>query len=97
MPGRDRTGPMGYGPLTGRRAGLCVPAGVPEYGYPSPFYGRGRGLGCGPRAIPPWTYMAQQPPVTQRGEAEYLEGEVQFLKGELEKMESRLQELKDRD
>lgn len=27
MPGFDRTGPEGYGPLTGRRMGFCRPIG----------------------------------------------------------------------
>lgn len=31
MPGGDRTGPLGLGPMTGRRAGLCA-------GYPVPGY-----------------------------------------------------------
>jgi hypothetical protein len=37
MPGRDGTGPMGYGPMTGGRRGLCgETAGFPGRG------GRGR-------------------------------------------------------
>ena len=44
MPGGDRTGPMGAGPMTGRGAGFC--AGYPTAGYGN--YGRGRGFfGCG--------------------------------------------------
>jgi len=50
MPGGDRTGPMGLGPMTGRAAGLC--AGYPAPGYMSSgfgrgSYGRGRGFGRG--------------------------------------------------
>ena len=37
MPGRDGTGPMGYGPLTGGRRGSCAGA--------APFAGRGGGRG----------------------------------------------------
>jgi hypothetical protein len=47
MPRGDRTGPVGYGPMTGRGAGFC--AGSPVPGYFSPmgrgFRGRGRGFG----------------------------------------------------
>ena len=39
MPGFDRTGPRGEGPLTGGRRGLCVPQGYRPAGY----YGAGRG------------------------------------------------------
>lgn len=41
MPGRDGTGPMGAGAMTGRGMGLCA-GGVPGYGT-----GRGLGLGLG--------------------------------------------------
>ena len=39
MPGGDRTGPMGYGPMTGRGAGYC--AGFNTPGYMNPMPGRG--------------------------------------------------------
>lgn len=51
MPGGDRTGPAGQGPMTGRAAGYC--AGYPAPGYLNPggrfpgrgaFSGRGRGM-----------------------------------------------------
>jgi hypothetical protein len=45
MPGGDRTGPRGTGPMTGRAAGYCAGFGVP--GYVSPMPGRGFGVGCG--------------------------------------------------
>ncbi|NYT11869.1 MAG: DUF5320 domain-containing protein [Methanomassiliicoccales archaeon] len=58
MPRGDGTGPMGAGPMTGRRAGLCV--GYPMPGFANPEvprmgmgwgrrrgFGRGRGLGMG--------------------------------------------------
>lgn len=48
MPGGDRTGPAGSGPMTGRAAGFC--AGYQAPGYMSPvggggFWGRGGGRG----------------------------------------------------
>ena len=46
MPGGDRTGPIGLGPMTGRAAGVC--AGYPSPGYANPVGGRGyRGFGRG--------------------------------------------------
>jgi hypothetical protein len=50
MPGGDRTGPAGMGPMTGRAAGYC--AGYPVPGFMNPilgrgFWGSGRGGGRG--------------------------------------------------
>ena len=45
MPGGDRTGPMGMGPMTGRAAGCCVGNQVPE--HVSTPGGGGRGFGGG--------------------------------------------------
>ena len=59
MPGGDRTGPMGYGPMSGRAAGYCAGYSVP--GYAQPWGGRagmgfrggfGRGAGWGFRRGP---------------------------------------------
>ncbi|NLZ52300.1 MAG: DUF5320 domain-containing protein [Thermoanaerobacteraceae bacterium] len=44
MPRGDTTGPVGYGPMTGRRAGFC--AGFPVPGFLNPM-GRYWGKGCG--------------------------------------------------
>lgn len=41
MPGRNGTGPVGAGPMTGRGFGVCA-GGAPGYGA-----GRGLGLGLG--------------------------------------------------
>jgi len=45
MPGGDRTGPWGLGPMTGRARGFC--AGYPNPGYMSYGFGRGYGRGFG--------------------------------------------------
>jgi len=47
MPFGDRTGPQGFGPMTGRGAGYC--AGSPAPGYANPAPGRGFGRGGGGR------------------------------------------------
>ncbi|MCF8111670.1 MAG: DUF5320 domain-containing protein [Desulfobacteraceae bacterium] len=45
MPGGDRTGPIGAGPMTGRGAGFCSGFGAP--GFANPVPGRGFGMGFG--------------------------------------------------
>ncbi len=47
MPGGDRTGPMGQGPMTGRAAGYCTGSPTPGYANPAPgsgFANWGRGF-----------------------------------------------------
>ena len=51
MPGGDRTGPLGMGPMTGRAAGFCAGNATPGYMNPVAgrgFGGAGRGGGFGP-------------------------------------------------
>ena len=45
MPGGDRSGPMGMGPMTGRGAGFC--SGVNRTGYFNAVPGPGAGMGAG--------------------------------------------------
>lgn len=47
MPGGDRTGPTGMGPMTGRGAGYCAGTGAPGFINRTfgGFFGRGRGGG----------------------------------------------------
>ena len=70
MPGGDRTGPMGMGPMTGRAAGYC--AGYPAPGFASGAFGRGfrgggRGVGRGRRqrfyatGVPGWMQAGSAP------------------------------------
>jgi len=78
MPGGDRTGPWGDGPMTGRAAGYCGSYSGPGYanpvrGYGRGFgrgwrrgYGRGRGFGRGWYAYPPVTIV---PPVNPQAYA----------------------------
>ena len=47
MPAGDGTGPMGMGPMTGRRAGFCAGYDVPGYANPVPGRGLGWGFGRG--------------------------------------------------
>jgi hypothetical protein len=43
MPGGDRTGPRGMGPMTGRAAGYCADHDAPGYTNPAPRLGFGMG------------------------------------------------------
>lgn len=64
MPGGDRTGPAGLGPMTGRAAGYCAGYAVPGFANPAPgrgFGGRGRGLGGGGRGRRNWFYATGLP------------------------------------
>ncbi|MBN1394643.1 MAG: DUF5320 domain-containing protein [Pirellulales bacterium] len=50
MPGGNRTGPMGMGPMTGRGAGYCAGNSVPGYmnrGFGGGYFGGGWGRGGG--------------------------------------------------
>lgn len=47
MPGGDGTGPLGLGPMTGRRAGYCAGYSAPGYANAIPGGGRGSGYGRG--------------------------------------------------
>lgn len=47
MPGFDRSGPMGLGPMTGGRRGLCNPVASGYDSRSSGMFGFGRGMGFG--------------------------------------------------
>jgi len=64
MPGGDRTGPSGLGPMTGRAAGFC--AGYPVPGYANPvggrgYWGSGRGFRGGGWGRRNWYYATGLP------------------------------------
>jgi hypothetical protein len=59
MPRGDRTGPQGYGPMTGRGAGYCSGYGVP--GYANAGYGWSCGFGGGGRGWRHGFYATGQP------------------------------------
>jgi len=79
MPGFNRTGPLGQGPLTGRGFGPC---GL-GLGWRRRF-GMGRGLG---------RYFGWQWPQTQKEQVEALKEYKNALKEELEDVEKEEKEL----
>ena len=103
MPGGDRTGPAGAGPMTGRRLGFCVGNEEPGASYGRAYgYGRGPGLGFrhGLRgrfhrgyawgSIPAPAYEQDSP-----NERKYLEREIEDLKEHLSILENRLSKMKE--
>ena len=103
MPGGDRTGPMGMGPMTGRGAGFCGGAGAPGFisRMGGEFLGRGRGRGGrGWRnmfyatGLPGWMRSGQAG--VAPAEAPQAEVESQSLQDQVETLQSQLDELKKR-
>ena len=105
MPGFDRSGPMGGGPMTGGGRGYCNPATTPGPGAFVGGYaggsrirgglGRGRGwrrgLGRGYRFYPPAAGLADS--VDTAGELAALRNEADYLKGSLDAVARRIDEL----
>lgn len=109
MPGGNRTGPLGFGPRTGRGMGYCAGYNMPGYTNPGAGFGRGRGMGFGRgrgfgwRAFSPLPGPApyygpaypdySYPQPSPDEEKTYLEGLVKNLEGEMKEIKERLKEL----
>lgn len=97
MPGRDGSGPMGMGPMTGRGAGFC--AGRMTYGVPGRGMGSGGGWGrrnrCFAGREPGWGRFAgwDAPPPTPDMEKDALRREAEALKARMNAIERRLTEM----
>ena len=107
MPGLDRSGPEGVGPMTGGGRGRCNPAAL-EYGagFAGGYYarggGRGRGFrggysnGFGIRRRFAWN---SQPaygaalPVDETSELNMLKAEADYMKNTLDQINRRVEEL----
>jgi hypothetical protein len=110
MPRGDRTGPMGFGPMTGRGAGFC--AGYTMPGYMNPVPGQGfRGGGRGWRnwfyatGLPGWARAGMGMPAWGARPYPYAaavpspmpaEAEVDALKAQAGYLEQTLQALRQR-
>ncbi|HIE34533.1 MAG TPA: hypothetical protein EYP86_05280 [Candidatus Altiarchaeales archaeon] len=97
MPGGDGTGPLGEGPMTGRKAGFCAGYSMPGYANPVPrlglgrgFGGRGRGFRRFPLRVPVRSSIYRSEPADEKT---YLENTIKYLEQELENAKKRLQEL----
>ena len=85
MPGQDKTGPSGQGPLTGRGLGPC--GGGRGFGFRRGF-GRGCGRGFG------WRAGAEPVTLTKEQEKKILEAELAELEAEKAEIGKRLKEIK---
>ncbi|MBN2426480.1 MAG: DUF5320 domain-containing protein [Calditrichaceae bacterium] len=103
MPGGDRSGPAGEGPMTGRRLGYCADYDSPGYsrgagrgfgrGFGFGAWGRGRGFigrGFGGGYFQPG-YNSPQP-----DNIEQIQSDVQSLKNGLSAVLERLNKLTDK-
>jgi hypothetical protein len=104
MPGFDRTGPMGAGPLTGGGFGYCGKArgaGARTQLEPGRPFGRGRGAGRGfgrgaGRCFGWWGYGYARPydqPPGPASEKALLTDQAAQLRSELAALEGRLADL----
>ena len=99
MPGGDRTGPMGMGPMTGRGTGYCAGYSTPGYTNSGPgrgFAGRGRGPGRGfGRGIGlRWTNLNfSGSSYSVQEESNLLKSEAAALQNQLNSINTRIKEL----
>ncbi len=109
MPRGDRTGPIGMGPMTGRRMGFCTDSAAPDFMSSGPGYGMGRrmsfgrgfgqGMGFG-RGRGWWRtgyggyWNYPTPSFNREDEVAFLENQAKEMKGELNLIRTRLEELK---
>ncbi|MFO7752462.1 MAG: DUF5320 domain-containing protein [Desulfobacteraceae bacterium] len=101
MPGFDRTGPQGMGPMTGGARGMCSPSGAGQqsfygYGHGMAFRRGGRG-GFGRFRRPGWGFggpvTAQPYPLSRDTELEMLKGQAESAKTALDAINQRISEL----
>ncbi len=101
MPRGDGTGPMGAGPMTGRRAGYCAGYGVPGFANAGPRRGLGFGFQGGGRGwrnmfyatgLPGWMRFGYTPPTPQQ-ETDALKAQAESLKQELDAINKRITDL----
>jgi hypothetical protein len=110
MPGGDRTGPRGFGPMTGRRAGDCAGQDMPWMdnqapGYRTRFGNRGGGRGWRHRFYatgqPGWARVdVSTPPeqelATLKEHAELLREQTELLREQLEQIGKRIEGLENK-
>ena len=107
MPGGDRRGPAGFGPMSGRRMGYCAGYEVPGFANWGPGrgggfgYGRGMGRGFGAgrgfgrgygRGFAAYD-LPVAAPYSEASEKTFIQNEINVLKEQLESFEARLSEL----
>jgi len=107
MPGGDRTGPSGLGPMTGRTAGYC--AGNSDISYVDPPSARSNGFGYGRYqgqyfrrgyrgrwAVPYADHENGSPPSPDYDSTQSRQRELEFLECQAEYFKDKLQGIKQR-
>ncbi len=79
MPGRDRTGPVGQGPMTGWGRGMCGGGGGYGRGRCFPRFGRGMGWGG-----------VYAEPMTRETEEDFLRRELELTESRAAELRARL-------
>lgn len=87
MPGGDRTGPFGQGPMTGRGAGFCRGFGGGRGPGLGRGFNRGRGFGMGRGLGFDRGYVEESEVEMLRREAEYLGSSLEAVNKRLEQLE----------
>jgi hypothetical protein len=99
MPGGDRTGPLGEGPMTGRQlgfgAGFNAPGYMQKFGF-GRIGGRGRGFGQG-FGFRNRYYNQNASVESSRPELNQIQEEVNILKNSLNSILERLENLNDKE
>ncbi len=98
MPGGDRTGPAGMGPMTGGGRGFCGTGHAPRRFFEG---GRGRAAGGGGRSWRNWFYAAGRgrrqwfggQGIGRQEEAVLLKNQAETLSRQLEDIRKRISEL----
>lgn len=102
MPRGDRTGPLGFGPMTGRAAGYCARYQLPGYMSSIPICGFGGGRGRGRRnwyyatGLTGWQRAVDQPygpTITKEQELAALKDQAEYLENTVNSIKKRIQEL----
>jgi hypothetical protein len=110
MPAGDGTGPLGMGPMTGRRAGWCAGHDTPGYANPARGRGMGRARGLGrrggrgrrwagaPGRARPWRAAAWEDGPVDYGPSvpPTREEQVEFLRDEASRLQQQLQAVQER-
>ncbi|MFA7206238.1 MAG: DUF5320 domain-containing protein [Saccharofermentanales bacterium] len=94
MPGGDRTGPMGMGPMTGRGLGFCGRGYGLAYGR---GFGPGNGRGFSRRGYRFGGYPVGQTYLDGFNDKAVMEDQVKFLEDELEMARKQLDEIRQRE
>jgi len=99
MPRGDSTGPLGMGPMTGRRAGYCAGYNMPGYsnnacGRGGGFRRRNRFFATGMTGRTPFgSFAASFQQADPETEKQALKSQAEYLQSEMDAIKKRLDEL----